>query len=104
MNKLYDLTTLPQRMRYVVNCVLQEVFEKDRDLYYKYGMELQCDLLDAASNWEREECEAAEIETQVKYLAKQLKELDPNASTFGNGYIPAARKLIESGWRKVETK
>jgi hypothetical protein len=99
MNKLYDLTTLPQRMRYVVNCVLQEVFEKDRDLYDKYGMELQCDLLDAASNWEREECEAAEIETQVKYLAKQLKEVDPC-----NGYIPAARKLIKSGWRKVETE
>jgi hypothetical protein len=93
-----DLSTLPARMRYTVNHVLQEVFDKDRNLSDKYGMALMCDLLDAASNWSQEAERVEELARDLQSTYFDLN-LDCDASTE-EYWRKRARKLIESGWCK----
>jgi hypothetical protein len=96
-----DLSVLAQQMRDAAQCLAlaaDQCLLADQD----WVQTARGFLLNRSAALDVDARIAAADEALAEELAEQLKELDPNGSTFGNGYMPAARKLIEveAGWHK----
>lgn len=106
MTEQPDLSTLPQRMRYAAD-VLGEADERygSKHSWSPDGLEIY------ASKWEDQDCEAAELDTQIEELARKIYHvgfvvgMHNHRLAFedysGKEAIQrTAKRLIESGWRK----
>lgn len=107
MTEQPDLSTLPKRMRYAAT-VLAEANERLNELNilgkqtgYLWG---SSSLIKEAGLWEESDRAAADHDTQIDELARQIHayDLPPRTGFFEvrDMYRAIARSLIESGWHK----
>jgi hypothetical protein len=98
MTEQPDLSTLPARMRYAAD-VLREADERyaSKHSWSPDGLEI------IADTWEDQDRATTERAAWIRELANTIYRA---AGWSGNGphepHLEAARRLIESGWRKGE--
>lgn len=103
-DKIPDLDTLPQRMRYAAE-ILTEVIQRDVS-YGAFGARsyTPAGLREAADRWENTDTEAEEL---AQVLCPTIY---PDAAPFNEQsistqrlWLKRARQLIDSGWRKDDS-